>query len=246
MAPAIRCDVEVAGSCLLARLTGDLALVTTATVRAGLLQCLAEQPDALLVDLSEMLVRESPALSVFGTVARQAAMWPGTPVLLCAPDPGTAKLLAGGAFGQLAVFGSAREAVAVKPGRRPPSVGELLLPLAGSARRARDVVTEACGRWELPNLVAPVSIVATELVANAVAHAQTMMDLRISLCRSQVMLSVRDGSTVEPRLSHPSPESAAGRGLMLVDATARRWGSLPTDGGKVVWAVFDTDAPSPC
>ncbi|WP_234361805.1 ATP-binding protein [Plantactinospora sp. BB1] len=205
MAPVIRCDVEVAGSYLLARLTGDLALVTTATVRAGLLQCLAEQPDGLLVDLSEMLVREATALSVFGTVARQAALWPGTPVLLCAPDPGTARLLAGGAFGRLAVFGSTREAVAAEPGRRLPSAGELLLPLAGSASRARDVVTEALTRWELPNLVAPVSIVATELVANAVLHARTMMDLRISRCPSQVMLSVCDGSTVEPRLCRRRP-----------------------------------------
>jgi hypothetical protein len=34
----------------------------------------------------------------------------------------------------------------------------------------------------------------------------------------------------------PPLQSGGGRGLMLVDAIAARWGSVPAHDGKVVWA----------
>jgi hypothetical protein len=224
---------------LLVALTGDLGMPDVAPVRLRLLKCLAEQPESLLVDLAGLTVAEPPALSVFVAVSRQAARWPGTPVLFCGPPPGTRHLMRAGAYLRLALYAStdaARQHIGLDR-RTVPSITDELLPVSGAARQARNVATDACLRWDLPNLVAPASLIVSELVSNGVDHAHTMMTLRLSLRRRYLNIAVRDGSAAEPTPPGDVPaEAPGGRGLFLVNATAHTWGWLPADGGKVVWA----------
>jgi anti-anti-sigma regulatory factor len=223
---------------LVARLSGTLGLSEAVQVRTHLLKCLAEQPGALLVDLAGLAVSNELALSVFTAVVRQAVRWPGTPVLLCAPQPATAVMLASAVYRRLPVFPSldrARTLLDSSPSALP-SVAEDLLPTVGAARQSRNVVTEACLMWDLPHLVGPACLIASELVSNAVDHAGTMMTLRVSLGRRFFFVALRDGSTAEPVTGTPDVVSARGRGLRIVDATAHSWGFLPARDGKVVWA----------
>ena len=51
---------------------------------------------------------------------------------------------------------------------------------------------------------------------------------------------------VLPRLSPPTIDSDAGRGLLLVDALAADWGTCPAGDGKSVWFSLDIEKrPSP-
>jgi hypothetical protein len=63
---------------------------TSVAGRQALVQCLAGEPVAILVELSGMTVTEPDAANIFPTIIQQADIWPGTPLLLCAPDPTTA------------------------------------------------------------------------------------------------------------------------------------------------------------
>ena len=128
--------------------------------------------------------------------------------------------------------------------RSEVSVDEVLLPVVGAARRTRDVITDACLQWEMPHLVRPASLVATELVTNAVQHAQTMVDLSVLRGTEDLVIRVGDGS-----LDIPIPpvawviaarcyEPDLGRGLTLVAATADHWGYEHVEGGKMVWAAL--------
>ncbi len=237
----VQCAVGDDGDNLLVALDGALGLRDVVPLRDRLLKCLAEQPAALLLDLSGLTVSEPLALAVFTAVSRQAARWPGTPVLLCAARPQTHQLLATTAFHRLPLFATmdAGRRHAGSARRVLPTISDELLPIRGAARQARNVTTDACLRWELPELVAPASLIASELVSNVVDHAHTMMTLRLSLRRNYLNVAVRDGSTAEPVRPGPSaPEGPGGRGLFLVEATAHSWGWLPTDGGKVVWAAL--------
>jgi anti-anti-sigma regulatory factor/anti-sigma regulatory factor (Ser/Thr protein kinase) len=235
---AIRCTVDRDGHRLIAALAGDLDLENVAGVRLSLLKCLAEQPEALLLDLSRLTVSDPLALTVLGAVRRQAARWPGTPMLLCAPDPAVREHLRGGSYRSLPVFPSV-EAARAQAGDRQAmlAVSDELLPVSGAARQARDVATDACSRWDLPGLLAPACLIATELVSNVVDHAHTMMTLSLSLRPRYLQIAVRDGAA-EPVPQAPPPGALGprGRGLLLVAATARSWGWLPTENGKVVWA----------
>jgi anti-anti-sigma regulatory factor len=241
----VECAVRDLDDGLVARLSGSLALTDTSKVRVDLLKCLAEQPGALFIDLDDLTVTDPLALSIFLAVVRQAAQWPGVPVLFCAPTPSTAALLTAGAYRRLAVFDSIGTAQAHlgNGGHGLPGLVESLLPVASAARRGRGVVTDACRRWDQPALVAPASLICSELISNAVDHAGTMMQLRVSLSTAYLLIAVRDGSAAEPHLSSkvPAMTTVRGRGLHLIAATAHSWGSVPAIGGKVVWAALELD-----
>jgi anti-anti-sigma regulatory factor len=223
---------------LIATLAGVLDRSNASQTRSLLLKCLADQPGALLVDLRDLLVTDPLGLHVFTAVVRQAARWPGTPVLLCGPQPRTAKLLNSGAYRRLQIFASldaARDHLG-NGGDALPTIAEELLPVVGAARQSRNLATDGCLRWDLPELVAPASLVCSELVTNGVDHAATMMTLFLSVGKGFLFIAVRDGSTAVPVLGTPSPTTSRGRGLRLVATIAHRWGYLPANDGKVVWA----------
>jgi anti-anti-sigma regulatory factor len=235
----IRFSVVEDDGLLVASLAGTLDGIAVTRVRSVLLKCLAEQPEALIVDVSETVVQDQLALTVFVAVCRQATMWPGTPVVLCAPSPRTQILLGRAAYSRIPVVADLAAARVEARQHRLSlrSIRDDLQPAAGAARQARDLATEACLRWDEPQLVGPASAVAGELVANAVTHAVTTMALRLSLTERFLQISVRDGSPVEPRADGGmNGTPTAGRGLRLVESIANSWGSLPAEGGKVVWA----------
>lgn len=235
----VRCEVEGDGTSLVITPVGRLRLPDVSPLRKRMLKCLAEQPGALLVDLSDLHVDEPLALSVFTVVQREASRWPGTPVLLCGPPPQTRAHLLTGAYRLLPVVADLKAAHGMLSDNRRamPSIHEDLLPIAGSTRHARDVVTDACVRWDLPDLVAPASLIATELVGNVIDHAHTLMTLRLTLRPRQLTIAVRDGSRRRPPGPQP-PESTNGRGLVLVASLASSWGCIPSEDGKVMWATL--------
>ncbi|MFI5935493.1 ATP-binding protein [Actinoplanes sp. NPDC051494] len=206
-----------------------------------MLKRLADQPEALLVDISAMIVQDPLALTVFPDVARQAARWPGISILLCAPAPATRRALEVAACRRLPVLpdlATARTQARTEH-RTLPTISDDLLPVPGSVRQARTVVTDACHRWDLPALTGPATLIASEFVTNAVTHAATPMTLRLSLTRRYLHLSVRDGSPAAPAISRDVfPATTGGRGLLLVETMAHSWGWLPGNEGKVVWACL--------
>jgi anti-anti-sigma factor len=235
---------DTAGHIVVA-IRGDLMLDSAARLRTALLKCLAEQPDALLLDLAGMDASEPTALAVFTAVTHQASRWPGTPVLLCATRPAIRRQLERGRFGSLQTYDTVDEALFAVTGGHAVSmtISEQLLPVTGAVRHARNLATEACSGWDLPHLVGPASLVVSELVSNAIEHASTMITVQLARRNRYLHIAVRDGMPDEPVLRPPPPESTSrGHGLVLVDSVATHWGSLPTADGKVVWATLTVAA----
>ena len=94
---------------------------------------------------------------------------------------------------------------------------------------------------EDPTYRADLAIAVTELVTNAVVHAQEPIELHLWRRRDGVRIGVSDGSRTVGTLRTSDPESTAGRGLRVVDRLASEWGSNVTDDGKLTWA----DIPAP-
>ncbi|WIM99464.1 ATPase [Actinoplanes oblitus] len=230
--------IEDRDGCVIVAVRGRLDLRGAPGLRTALLKCLAEQPRALLVDLAGMSLGDETSPALFTAVTRLATDWPGTPVLLCAPQPDVSRLLSRGRFGTLQVRAEVGEAVleVCATGAVPPVIRDQLLPAAGAARHARDLAAEACVRWGVPHLVGPASVVATELVSNAVEHAGTMITLQFLHRPRHLHVVVRDGS---PAMPVPAvSDTNEGRGLLLVESLAVHWGALPARDGKVVWATL--------
>lgn len=79
-------------------------------------------------------------------------------------------------------------------------------------------------------------LLATELVTNAVEHGHGDAYLDASVDAQTIRLEVTDASTVVPRPNAGVGRlDERGRGLLLIDALASRWGVLPRPNGKTVW-----------
>ncbi|SNT38510.1 hypothetical protein SAMN05421812_105195 [Asanoa hainanensis] len=106
---------------------------------------------------------------------------------------------------------------------------------AGVARRA---VREALDRWKLAHLADDAVLVTTELMQNVVRHTPDGGELVVRRHGDALRIEVADTSAAEPTVRAPDPARAGGRGLPIVAAVARAWGTLARTGnpGKVVWA----------
>jgi hypothetical protein len=224
----------------LLRLQGVLDRSTASALRGPMLSFAADQTPPMVIDVGDLRVDDPAALRAFADVAREIADWPsGMPVV----SVGDALAGEWAGAGLPIVHDHAAAARAGALGRNDV-LGTDLDPVTGAARRARELVTEGCARWDLTDAVGPACIVVTELVNNVVAHAQTPMKVKIGLGSGgdAVHIAVRDHSTTLPAFGGPVSTTAyGGRGLLLVESVANRWGATGLPDGKVVWAVIDRD-----
>ena len=107
---------------------------------------------------------------------------------------------------------------------------------AGQARRFVESVLEDGG---LDHLTYSATMLVSELVANAVLHTGTPIEVVVCPEPDRVRVEVHDGSPQMPVRKHYSNMSGTGRGLLLVERMATEWGSDRTTGGKLVWFELD-------
>ena len=123
-------------------------------------------------------------------------------------------------------------------GRRPENEATLDLPHAlTSAAAARRFVKQTVTDWDLKALLDDALLVASELSANAVTHANSSCRIRLSLTETAFRIDVIDTGAGTPEPQPSSDTSEHGRGLHLIGALTTAWGLeiIPGD-GKVVWA----------
>jgi anti-sigma regulatory factor (Ser/Thr protein kinase) len=88
-------------------------------------------------------------------------------------------------------------------------------------------------------------ILTSELVTNAVLHGAPEITLSIRFEPAAMTVMVADAGPELPPSTVPTtgPDSVGGRGLMIVDAIATRWGitARTTGRGKIVWFELAPD-----
>lgn len=87
----------------------------------------------------------------------------------------------------------------------------------------------------MPHLTDTTALLTSELVANAVRHGGTPLEVRLARDRDDVVVEVADRGEGQPRPRLPDADSEAGRGLFLVDQLAEDWGVRGAQPGKVLW-----------
>jgi anti-sigma regulatory factor (Ser/Thr protein kinase) len=122
----------------------------------------------------------------------------------------------------------------------------LRLPFAHSTDCAalRQQARQALTSWQAPDQVEDSLLVITELVENVVQHTGDGGELMLR-CDDEILhIEVSDSSPVLPRAYGPDPRRIGGRGLLLVAAITRSWGTRAESGGKVVWADVPLAEPA--
>jgi anti-sigma regulatory factor (Ser/Thr protein kinase) len=104
-------------------------------------------------------------------------------------------------------------------------------------RRARVAVAGFAGRRQLDDRFTDVLVLVTsELVSNAVRHAAHAVTVQLVEHDDRFTVLVADDGPGTPVRADPDPGAESGRGLVIVDGLATRWGTRPTVTGKTVWA----------
>ncbi len=220
---------------------GVLDLASYGPLRDLLLIYALESPRAVIVDVSNLLVPTDATLAVFPSVWTQVAVWPGVPIMLVArPELTRRRLRHSEMISYVPVYTSVAEALgsleAPAKGRR----AALELPYdPTSASAARRFVHEVCTQWNCAELIIEGTMIANELVQNAVQHAGSECQLRLELRRRMLTIAVYDDDPTPAKRVEPWTSVPPRLGLMLVSRLAETWSCAPTmGGGKVVWAVL--------
>ncbi|MGK4579299.1 SpoIIE family protein phosphatase [Kitasatospora sp. HPMI-4] len=122
------------------------------------------------------------------------------------------------------------------PADLPASTAGTELPAVPSAvSEARAFLTKVLTSWDCAHTADDARLLLSEILTNAVQHARGPLGLHLRRTGTELTVELSDQS---PRLPQPRPAAAddeSGRGLLLVDALADRWGVRPGNQGKTTW-----------
>ncbi|MGA5304537.1 ATP-binding protein [Nucisporomicrobium flavum] len=225
--------------------TAALQTAATRTLR----KCLAERPAGIMVDLHGLV---DPAGASVPTWISAAEATPAVRLALCLPRE-SALAAALRSADCKSVLETPEEARAALTENCPPAevIRLRLTPSPEAPCEARNLVGDACHEWDLQAVLHPGRAVMSELVANAVEHARTDMDISVSRRGTALHLVVRDRTRQLPRVLDLAPVEPGlplderGHGLRVVHADSTAWGAIPVTDGKMVWATVRDRAGRP-
>lgn len=106
---------------------------------------------------------------------------------------------------------------------------------ASSVPAGRAFMGETLAAWGCPQHTDDARLLVSEILTNAVQHAQGPLVLHLRRTVTELAVEISDLSPhlPQPRLAAQDEES--GRGLILVDTLADSWGVRPDEHGKTTW-----------
>jgi len=115
-------------------------------------------------------------------------------------------------------------------------------PDAGAVRAARRFVEQRLHDLGLAEIAEDAGLLTSELAANAVLHARSSFDVVVHEVPCGARVEVHDRSPAVPVMAAARASATSGRGLVLVESVAVRWGcELDPGRGKRVWCELSTE-----
>ncbi|MEC4017897.1 SpoIIE family protein phosphatase [Streptomyces sp. H27-D2] len=106
---------------------------------------------------------------------------------------------------------------------------------------ARLALRHTLSGWRADGVIDDAELIAVELITNALMHTDSGALVGLELLPGtprRVRLEVQDRSSTRPQRRSPGEAATSGRGLLLVEALAGRWGVESRGTGKAVWCEF--------
>jgi anti-anti-sigma factor len=245
--PDFQIDTEETESGATLRLSGELDGANADVVTAQFDRAVAAGSRQITVDLAGVSFIDSAGLRAIIFIQQRAAERELPLIVVPPPEPLLDLLEITGLTERLAL---APEEAAPTPEERFLERVDLELRRDPQAPgQARGEVRQAVERRLTEVELATAVLLTSELVTNAVVHPPPddgqPIELRISSYPDRVRVEVFDsGSGFDPDALPASPPETGGRGLMVVDQLASRWGiHRGTDGGRFcVWYELEPES----
>lgn len=219
---------------------GVLDDTTYVPLRDAVVKAALDEPRAVIIDVTRLVVRDDPAWAVFTSARWEVSDWPDIPIgLVCANDQGKNGLRRNGVTRYVPVYPTLQSAVAELSAdelrRYRRRVRATLPAMKSSTRRCRELTAEWLTAWSRSDFIHAVSLVATELVEMTLAATGSPFVLRLETDGSTVAVAVQHVGSAEATRREPIGDAVCG--LDLVAASSRVWGTYTTAAGNTVWAV---------
>ncbi|MFJ2963485.1 PAS domain S-box protein [Streptomyces collinus] len=118
----------------------------------------------------------------------------------------------------------------------PLDIARTELPATASAVPAgRSFVVETLAAWDCAHRADDVRLLVSEVLTNAVQHAEGPVALHLRRTATELAVEVSDLSPQLPQPRLAAQDEESGRGLVLVDTLADSWGVRPEEQGKTIW-----------
>lgn len=236
---SVSAATSIGGSTRL-KISGTLDSSTYHQARNSVISAAIEEPEAVVVDVSELHAPAESAWAAFTSARWHVSRWPDIPVVLvCDHEAGRAAIERSGAARHVPVHGDERAAAQAvrnpRGSRRRATAG--LDADRGCLRSARALMAKWLTQWAHADMVIAASTVATVFLENVLEHTTSRPVLLVEAIDDRVMVVVCDESrelAARQELSCTRTVS----GLAIVAALSRSWGCNPTAEGKTVWAVL--------
>jgi anti-sigma regulatory factor (Ser/Thr protein kinase)/GAF domain-containing protein len=109
-------------------------------------------------------------------------------------------------------------------------------------RRIRHLLGDQLHEWDLETPRDELELLVSEVVTNALIHADSEVYVQLREYPGHIRIEVRDTDPHPPvptwilaAEEAENQEAESGRGLLIVDAVASAWGSAPAGRGKTTW-----------
>lgn len=120
-----------------------------------------------------------------------------------------------------------------------------LLPVPAAIGAFRQFVRNTLWSWGEEALVEDAVLVTSEMATNAISHARSAFFATLVRQGDVVRLSIEDTGPGSAAPRAAGEEDVSGRGLLIVEALADRWGVEERPSGKVVWVELRSGLDRP-
>ena len=221
---------------------GVLDSSTYRSLRDRIIKAALEEPHAVIVDVTDLVVPAESAWVVFTSARWHVGTWPEVPLMLVCEHPaGRSAIARNGVTRYVPVYPSLEAAidsvacVGVPVRRRARAE---LPPQLTSLSRARELVTQWLTAWSQTELIPVTKVVVTAFVENVLQHTDCVPCVRLEFDGSAVTVAVEDADHAPAGVRECLRPNDAPSGLRVVSALCRAWGNSPTSTGKTVWALI--------
>lgn len=223
--------------------TGLLDCTTYMKVRSAVVKAAADEPVALIVDVTDLAVPVGSAWAVFTSAHWQINAWREVPmVLVCEHQAGHDEIRRNGLNRYLRLYSSLTEALVSVPRSAGPIRRRARAELQSgpaSVNHAQHLVTEWLTQWSLFEFVAAATTVVTVFMEDVIGNTcGATVQLRLETNGTNLTVAVDDANPAPADLCDNAEALPGVSGLELVRVLSRAWGNTPTDSGKTVWAVI--------
>jgi hypothetical protein len=241
--PALTVSAVAQDSTTVLTANGVLDSCTYRTLRDTIIKAALEEPKAVIVDVTDLLVPAESAWAVFTSARWHVGRWPKVPIaLVCEHTAGRSAIARNGVTRYVPVHPTIDAAMQGLPhtgSRRLRCRARADLPAQlASLGRARELVAEWLTAWSQADMIPVTKVVVTAFVENVLKHTDSGPGVRLEYDGRAVTVAVEDASHVPAGLREVPNAKDPPTGLRIVSALCRTWGNAPTPSGKTVWAVI--------